>query len=158
MPVFGGADEPSVRSFDLSPDGRLLAFTVQDRTTTQLSVFVATYPDLRERRQVVVGGTLPKFSRDGRELFFSSGTRTAGGVTRGQLQVVSVATAPLATGPPTVVMTDGDGLAAGDRPIHVGAFDTAADGRLLMSRRLPTASGEETRFVLLQNWQASIRK
>ena len=157
-PVFVGADEPSVHNFDLSPDGRLLAFTVQDRITTQLSVFVATYPDLRERRQVVMGGTRPRFSRDGRQLFFASGTRTADGVAHGQLQVVSVATAPLVTGPPTVLMTDGDGLAAGERRINVTAFDTAADGRLLMSRRLPTAAGEETRLVLLQNWQASIRK
>ena len=52
--VFAGADEPSVQWFDISADGTLLAFTTTAATTGpgQLNIFVATYPDLRERRQV----------------------------------------------------------------------------------------------------------
>jgi len=157
-PVFPGADEPAVRNFALSPDGHLLAFTVVDAATTRLSVFVTTYPDLRERRQITSGGAAPRFSRDGRELFFVSGTRTASGITRGQLQVVSIGTAPLTASVPTLLLTDGEGLASGERAITLSTFDTAPDGRLLVVRRVPLAPGQETRFVLLENWQAAIRK
>ena len=156
--VFPGANEPTVRSFALSSDGRLLAVAVVDPATTQISVFVTTYPDLRERRQITSGGSAPQFSRDGRELFFVSGTRTASGITRGQLQVVSIGTAPLTATAPTLLLTDGEGLAAGDRAITLSTFETAPDGRLLVVRRVPPAPGQETRLVLLQNWQASIRK
>jgi hypothetical protein len=122
------------------------------------SVFVATYPDLKERREVVTGGASPRFSRDGRELFFVLGQRTASGTTRGALTVVAVGTSPLTVGAPTPILTDGEGLATGDRAIAIAAFDTAPDGRLLVTRRVPPAPGDETRLVLLQNWQAAIRR
>jgi hypothetical protein len=73
------ADEPVVRTFDLSPDGHALAFAATGRGTSQLSVFVTTYPDLRQRREVAAGGAAPRFSRDGRELFYLRGGRTAKG-------------------------------------------------------------------------------
>ena len=76
--MFPGADEPTVRYFDLSPDESLLAYTAADPLTDQQNVFVATFPDLRERREVTsTGGVRPRFSRDGQELFYSSGTRKA---------------------------------------------------------------------------------
>jgi len=157
-PLFHGDDEPSVRYFDLSPDGHLLAYSTTDPATGQLNIWVATYPDLRERRQITsAGGTFPHFSHDGRELFYVSGTRT-GSLTRGQLQVVSIKTSPLTAGVPTVLFIEGEGAAGGDRALGLTTFDAAPDGRLLMTRRVPPEPGNEARVVLLQNWMEAIRK
>ena len=38
------------------------------------------------------------------------------------------------------------------------AFDVASDGRLLMTRIVPTAPDDEARLVIVQNWPAAIRK
>jgi hypothetical protein len=125
--VFPGADEPAVRTFDLSPDGHTLAFAAMGRSTSQLSVFVTTYPDLRQRLEVTAAGTAPRFSRDGRELFYLRGGRTAAGVTQGALEVVSIGTSPLTASAPTPLLTDGEGLAAGERAVTIQAFDPAPD-------------------------------
>ena len=153
-PVFPGTAEPGVRSFDLSQDGRLLAFT--DTTggmQQQSNVFVTTLPDLRERRQVTSsGGIRPKFSRNGKELFYLSGTRV-GGSTRGQLNAVSIAMDPLTIGAPSVVLVEDPA-----RGPSVASFDVAADGRLLMTRKADPLPGDEARVVLIQNWLAAIGK
>ena len=54
--VFPGNAEPIVRWFDVSQDGRLLAFTDSSGDMRQTNVFVTTLPDLRERRQVTSSG------------------------------------------------------------------------------------------------------
>ncbi len=138
---------------DVSQDGRLLAFTDVIGDGQPANVFVTTLPDLRERRQVTSsGGARPKFSRDGQELFYVSGTRT-GGSTRGQLNVVSLAMNPLTIGAPAVVLVEDPA-----RGPSLVSFDVAADGRLLMTRRADPLPGDEARVVLIQNWLATIRK
>jgi serine/threonine-protein kinase len=155
-PVFAGNNEPSIRWFDLSPDGHLLAYCPRQDDTQQLNLFVTTYPDMGERRQITSeGGTQPKFSHDGTELFYLSGTRTEGGVTRGQLHVVPVKSTSLTTGAPKTILTESSG---GDRGPAISGFDVAPDGRLIMTRVVPSAAGDEARLILLQNWPASIRK
>jgi hypothetical protein len=158
-PLLAGTDEPTVRYFDISPNDRLLAYTVTDPTTDQMNIFVATLPDLRERRQVTsTGGVAPRFSRDGRELFYSSGTRAADGATQGMVQVVSIKTDPLTISAPTVLFKEGEGAAGGDRAVAVLGFAPAPDGRLLMTRHVPPAPGDAARAVLIQNWIAAIKK
>ena len=155
-PVFPADDEPMVRSFDLSPDGQLLAIASTQPNTQQLNITVMTYPELRERGQVTSnGGTQPRFSRDGHELFFASGARTAAGLSRGELRVVTVKAAPLTIGAPRTILADGP---KDDRGVRISGFDVAPDGRLIMSRAAPLAPGDEARIVLLQNWPAAIRK
>jgi predicted Ser/Thr protein kinase len=153
-PVFGERDGQRVRTFDVSPDGRLLAFTTTNSDTQQLNVILTTLPDLGERRQVTSsGGNRPRFSRDGRELYFLSGQRDSAGRTRGQLNVVSIRTSPLTIGVPETVLEAGEN----GRPA-ISGFDIAADGRLLMTRKAPAAPGDEGRAVLRQNWMAAITK
>jgi hypothetical protein len=153
-PVFAERDAPQVRTFDVSADGRLLAFTTANNDTQQLNVIVTTLPDLRERRQVTSsGGNRPLFSRDGRELYFLSGQRDTAGLTRGQLNVVSIRPSPLTVGVPETVVVAGEN---GGPTISV--FDIAGDGRLLMTRKAPAAAGDEGRAVLRQNWMAAISK
>ena len=118
-----------------------------------MNVFVTTLPDLRERRQVTSnGGTRPKFSRDGKALWYFVGTRP-GGSTRGQLNVVPVAMNPLTIGTPAVVLAEDPA-----NGISFTSFDVAEDGRLLMTRRADPLPGDEARVVLTQNWQAAVRK
>lgn len=150
--VFPDSAEPVVHWFDVSQDGRLLAFTDVDGDMRQLNVFVTTLPDLRERRQVTSsGGVQPKFSRDGRQLFYFAGGRTDAGSTRGQLNVVSITMDPLTLGKPSVVLVEDPA-----RGLSFTSFDVAADGRLLMARRADPRPGDEARVVLIQNWVAAI--
>jgi hypothetical protein len=152
-PVFQGNQEPLVRWFDVSPDGQLLAFTETNAGTGQTNVIVTTLPDLRERHHVTSnGGTRPKFSRDGKALFYFSGGRTAG-MTRGQLNAVPISTDPLTIGGPSVVLSEDPA-----NKISFTSFDLAADGRLLMSRRAEPLPGDEARLVLVQNWMAATKK
>ena len=153
-PVFAERDAPHIRTFDVSPDGRLLAFSTTNSDMPQLNVIVTTLPDLRERRQVTSsGGNRPLFSRDGRELYFLSGQRDSAGLTRGQLNVVSIRTSPLTVGVPETVLVAGENAGPA-----LSGFDVAADGRLLMTRKAPAAPGDEGRAVLRQNWMAAITK
>jgi hypothetical protein len=155
-PVFPGDNEPKIRWFDLSPDGRLLVFAATQDETLQLNLFVTTYPDAGERRQVTSeGGTQPRFSPDGSELFYTSGTRIPGGLLRGRLDVVSVKSIPVTVGAPKTIWTEGD---PAERGPTLSGFDVGPDGRLMMTRVAPSAPGDEARLLLLQNWPASIRK
>ena len=153
VPVFPGTDDPSVRYFDLSPDGTLLAFTDVEPVSNRFNIFVTTWPDLRERQQVTTeGGTWPRFSSDSRRLFYASGGRaTATGITRGELRVVAITTAPLSVGTSKLLMVD-------DEPgtPNLTGFAVGADDRLLMTRVAPQSPGDLARMVLLQNWRAAV--
>jgi serine/threonine-protein kinase len=143
--VFAANAEPTVRWFDVSPDGQLLAFTDRGRTDGP-NIFVTTLPDLRERRQVTSsGGSRPKFARDGKSLWYLSGAPTAGAMGR-QLHVVPVTMNPLTIGAPSVVLVEDP-----SKGISFTSFDVAKDGRLLMTRRTDPQPGDEARVVLIQN-------
>jgi serine/threonine-protein kinase len=59
----------------ISPDGRLLAY--QSNESGGWQIFVRPYPDTGGRWQVSVdGGLYPRWSSDGREIFFRSGSAT----------------------------------------------------------------------------------
>jgi serine/threonine-protein kinase len=153
--VFPEGAEPVVHWFDVSPDGRLLAFTDAGIDMRLPNVFVTTLPDLRERRQITSsGGTQPRFSRDGKRLFYFSGGRFRdAGSTRGELSAVSIAIDPLTIGKPSVVLAEDPA-----RGISFTSFDVASDGRLLMTRLADPIPGDEARMVLIQNWLAASRR
>jgi hypothetical protein len=52
-----------------------------------------------------------------------------------------------------LVLTEGD---SGSGTPTISGFDVAADGRLLMTRVVPAAPGDDARLVLLQNWPGVI--
>ena len=127
-----------VRHPSLSPDGRWLAFSSQE--TGRNEVFVDAFPALGSRRQVSVEqGREPRWSRDGRELFFRS---------RSRMVAVPVDMAHgFAAGKP-VILFDGpyfvDQLTGLD-------YDVAPDGRFLMIK----PSEEEQappRLNVVLNW------
>ena len=114
------------RNAEHSPDGRFLAFVSDESGRSE--VYVARYPSLEGRSAVSLeGGTNPRWSRDGRELFFRQGdaVMAASVDSRGGARVER----------PRRLFAgsyDGEG--------RHGSFDVAADGR---------------RFVMVEDDEAS---
>ena len=67
------ATEANERQATLSPDGRLLAYVTDE--SGRFDVFVRTYPGGEVRGVSLDGGEGPRWSRDGRELFYHKGDR-----------------------------------------------------------------------------------
>jgi hypothetical protein len=95
--LFSGDDEPNVNWFDLSPDASVLAYAMT-QPDGQSNIFLTQFPSGNGRWQVTIdGGTLPRFSRDGRELFYLSGSRDASGQPHGRFNAVPVTLDPSVT-------------------------------------------------------------
>ena len=145
IPV-GGASDPR-RLFDtpfvelypsISPDGKLLLYTSNRSGNTE--VWLSPYPDVGSRPPVQVsrnGGTEPRWSRDGRKLFFLEGQR--------------LMSANLLPGDPPRVETPRAlfTLLREERAVS-RSYDVAPDGRILaLLREAPT---ERSHAVLVENW------
>ena len=151
--VFSGQDAPSVLDISLSPDGRTLAYVARQDDKT--NVWLTTFPTSTGRWLVVEGGSRPRFSRDGRELFYLKGVTDERGQPRVQLMAAPVTVDPTVTVGPAVTVYDSRD-AAGPRP---EGYDVSMDGkRFLMSKPVPPAPGEGPRLVLVQNWRQALKK
>src|SRR5215217_4909760 len=89
-PVFADRELQS-RDLDISRDGRLLAYT--GTYSGKADVFVTPLPAAREL--VAEGATSPRFSRDGRELFFVKGVLDERGEPKGLFMSTSISTDPV---------------------------------------------------------------
>ena len=138
------------RHATVSPDGRWLAY--QSAESGQPQIFVRPYPSLRSRWQVSsMGGTQPRWSRDGRELFFVSGDQVMS-VSIGERDGVPV------TGTPTALFSNA-ALRTGSGLIFGVIYDVAADGRFLMFKSTPEENApSQTRLLVTKNWQAEVKK
>ncbi len=154
--LWSGDDEPNVNWFDVSPDGSVLAYAVT-QPDGQSNIFLTQFPSGNGRWQVTLdGGTLPRFSRDGRELFYMSGSRDGAGQPRGQFNAMPVTLTPgVKLGVPALLF---DEATVGPNAPSLGWFDVARDGRFLMSRPVDRSVGNTRRLVLVQNWLAAIGK
>ena len=86
----------------LSPDGRWLAYTSGESGAQE--VFIRPFPNVGDARVQVSpgGGTAPRWSHDGREVYYL-GTETGGASLRLSLTAVPVVTGPsLGVGTPVV--------------------------------------------------------
>ena len=133
-----------VSAITLSPDGRWLAYHSME-TEQRYEVYVTPFPDARTRIQVSRGGgTEPRWSRDGGELFFESG---------GALKVVRVPPgAMFVPGVPTTLFS----LAGYRRARNRQQYDVSPDGqRFIMIRE---QSGTANRGVVyVENWLTELR-
>jgi Tol biopolymer transport system component len=148
LPLMGGgaatpyfnspADETSAR---FSPDGRFVAYVSNDsgRRNVHLAPFPAGGVSTRVSSE---GGNAPRWSADGRELFYiDSG---------GQLMAVPVRTTPsLLVGHPIALF----GLGG---PQRWAGFDVLPDGRFL-AMVSEISAGEQPLTVVL-NWTAGLTK
>jgi len=140
---------------DFSPDGRWLAYASNETETGRSEVYVRPYPGPGPRQQVSAnGGTGPAWSRDGRELFFTT-TQTAGGqATLAGMMVVPVTLAPTFTaGPPRQLFEGRYGATGGIR-----SYDVTADGkRFLMVQQKERAAVVASEMILVQNWLEEVK-
>ena len=152
QPFFQSQDNvPNVRDFDVSADGRLIAFVAVEQGLRG-DVFVSEIGNPREQWLVQESASRPRFSHDSRQLYLVRGLSDAEGRPEGQLVRVPLRVSPqIAFGPPEVVLRDRP-----DGP-RIGSYDLAPDGhRLIMYKRVAPAAGDAVRLVLVQHPLAAV--
>ena len=124
-----------------SPDGRWIAYT-SDVSGAQ-EVYVSPFPGPGPRHSVsVAGGTEPKWSRDGRELFYRRGD---------QIMAVGVVTTPdFSAGAPRQLFD-----ASAYDLSQLGNWDVGPDGRFVMVKGDPSML---RRLELVQNFSEELRQ
>jgi Tol biopolymer transport system component len=127
----------------LSPDSRWLVFVSTE--TGQSEIYVGRFPELDRKWQVSEGGgTQPRWSVNGREIYYRDGLALTavsldGGVAKPLL------------GKPQALFEDEYDLGVG---ITIAQYDVTPDGRFLMLRREP--SGGHLRIVL--HWTEELKR
>ena len=118
-----------------SPNGRWVAFTSTQSGATE--VFVQPYPGPGERRQVSQGGGFsPRFSRDGRELFYLRGDR--------MLMTAPFDSRTGANGTPRALFQ------TAARSFSRACYDVAPDGRFLFV----LDDGAPPPLLIIRDWMA----
>ena len=133
----------------ISPDGKWLAY--QSNETGRGEVYVRPFPDVDSRRWQISseGGAEPRWSRDGRELFYTFG----GGPVPRILWSAAIAAGPtFSADQPKILAT-----LASDFSV---AYDVAPDGRLLFHIPAPANVPGLTQLpqiVVVQHWFDQLR-
>jgi Tol biopolymer transport system component len=133
----------------LSPDGAWMAY--ESGVSGRAEIYVQRYPELRSRQKISTdGGHLPLWSRDGRELFFSS-------LDSRQILAVPVQSGTtLVAGRPQVLFEFAMNNVLSGRP-----YDVAPDGRFLIianGQREGGAVGVASNLILVQNWFEELKR
>ena len=127
----------------VSPDGRWIAY--DNNATARSEVYVSRFPAGTGRWQVSSqGGIVPRWSRDGKELFFVAPDRTIMRVP------VSASSESFEFGVPTALFRS----SAASAPVY--AYQLAPDGK----RFLINSMGDQNSLpvVLVVNWKAELKK
>jgi Tol biopolymer transport system component len=121
-----------------SPVGRFMAFASNESGRNE--VYISPYPSTGEKTLVsTTGGTMPRWSRDGRELFFVAGDR--------HLTAVTVRTTPaLELGPPRPLFTLPGRRVWKD-------YDVGPDGSRFLAI-VTDVRGDEQPLTVVLNWTA----
>ena len=133
------------RAGTLSPDGRYIAYVSGESSRDE--VYVRPFPKSDDGRWLVSagGGSEPRWSRDGKELFYVSNET-------GDLMAVSVTLGDqFAFQPPRRLFS----VASFVREGNSRTYDVTPDGRFVMLRGGPTTLGAP---VLVENWVADLRR
>ena len=128
-----------------SPDGRWIAYTSNETGTRE--VYVQSFPAAGGKWQISSGGgTMPKWRRDGKELFYTNG---------GKLMSVEVKTggSTFDAGTPTVLFENRAFALRGP----AAAFDATADGQRFLVP-IPVEETTSTPITVVLNWTAGLRK
>jgi hypothetical protein len=139
--------KPAVESHaSVSPDGRWIAYMSLRSGTPQ--IYVERFPALGERRVVSQAfGILPRWSSNGRELFFLNGQTQ---------EVMSVHVMPgptLSTTPPQVLFKTPFFQQRG-----WASYDVLPDGRFVMIVLNEGAGVTRANPVVVQNWTEELKR
>ena len=124
----------------VSPDGRWIAYASDE--SGRYEVYVRPFPETKTTRWMVSnrGGSLPRWSRDGKELFFVSST--------GDLVAVPVNPGPVfSVGVPAVLFTT-DPFGAGNLAI---GYDVHPDGKRFVMLRQVGSTARRDELILVEN-------
>jgi Tol biopolymer transport system component len=130
----------------VSPNGRWLAYS--STRTGAAEIWVRAYPDGVPVRVSRNGGIEPRWSRDGKELFFRQGTT---------MYAVKVKSDSEFTFEPATALFSGGYFL--DSNLFVRSYDVAADGRFLMiqpSADSQNGQGSES-IVVVQNFDEELK-
>ncbi|HEU5218720.1 MAG TPA: hypothetical protein VFU23_08670, partial [Gemmatimonadales bacterium] len=129
-------EAPNTYQIALSPDAHWLAYC-SDESGGVYEIYVASFPDMGSKRMISRGGGIePRWSRNGRELFFKS---------QGQLMSVAVPPgAALLPGEPHPLFPLGGFRMARNRP----QYDVGPDGRFVMVRE----SNRSASVIYAEHW------
>ena len=133
----------------VSPDGGWIAY--QSNMSGRVEIYVERYPQLGNRQPISTGGgRLPLWSRDGKELFFSS-------LDGRQMFAVSVQSGATFVAARPQVLFEFDMLrqTAGNRP-----YDIAPDGRFLIIRsgQSEAAGATASDMIVVLNWLEELKQ
>ena len=133
----------------VSPDGSWIAY--HSNLSGRTEIYVERYPQLENRQLISTGGgRLPLWSRDGKELFFSSLDG------RQMFAVVVQSGTTFVAGRPQVLFETGMlRQTAGSRP-----YDIAPDGRFVIihSGQTEAAGDAASAMILVQNWFEELKR
>ena len=136
-------------SAEISPDGRWLAYHSDE--SGQYEIYVRPFPAVDTGRQQIStgGGTRPRWSRDGRELFYYLRQRAGGA-----LMAVPIESGPSFTAGRPQMLFEGDYRAPNNgRQV----YDVSADGaRFLMIKGAGDDEAAPRQMVLVQNWHQEL--
>ena len=132
----------------LSPDGHWLAYTSSESAGDE--VFVRPFPNVNDGRWQIstAGGTAPRWSRDGRELYFED--------VNVNLFAVPVRTSPtFSSGTPKKLIDASAGLAGS---VVVPYYDPTADGRSFFAVRLGAGAQGGTGIlpIVVDDWTSEL--
>jgi hypothetical protein len=133
---------------EFSSDGRWLAFVSSESGRSE--VYVQPYPGPGPRRQVSTdGGYAPAWSRNGRELFYT--TATSGHI---RMMAVPITQDPFTAGPPRTLFEGVFSLQALTR-----GYDVSADGqRFFLTQAKERPLTRANQMVLVQNWVEELKQ
>ena len=130
----------------VSPDGDWIAY--ESNRSGRDEIYIERFPDFGDRQPVSAdGGQQPRWSPDGRELFYL-------GRQANRLMVVAVTTdTGLSVGTPETLV-EGQFFDFRGR----SAYDVAPDGRLVIIRRGTETSGDDAtpQITVVLNWQQEL--
>jgi dipeptidyl aminopeptidase/acylaminoacyl peptidase len=136
-------------SVRISPDGRRVAFQVRDTSTEE--VYVADFPSFARRTRVsAAGGVMPRWRRDGRELYYVSGTRVLMAVPVGDIAENTFGVPQPLFAAPIPLTSVGVGL---------DLYDPSADGsRFYLITDEGDSRTEIPPVTIIVNWLSALAK
>jgi serine/threonine-protein kinase len=145
-PVIQSRFESSFPEF--SADGRWVAYVSTESGRSE--VYVQPYAGPGPRRQISTdGGDAPAWSRNGRELFY-----TSAGSGHIRMMAVPITLDPFATGSPRMLFEGTFSLQASTR-----GYDVSADGqRFYLTQLKERPPVRATHMVLVQNWVEELKQ